>query len=125
MPLPEAEEEISRSRLELEAQLKEPIRHFSYPNPGNGLHFNSIVKRFVANSGYVTAVTSEGGYVHAGDDALALRRVWVSTRPWGMAMDLEREALKRALSARRNGAIRAERSQNAANADAHRVGGAR
>jgi peptidoglycan/xylan/chitin deacetylase (PgdA/CDA1 family) len=98
VPLEEAREEIVKSRDELQARLKQPIYHFSYPNPGGGVHCDAAVKRLVQKSGYLTAVTSQQGYVNSGDDQFELPRVAVERKPWGMPWDLEREALGRALS---------------------------
>lgn len=98
MPLEEARGEIAASKAALESQLKKDVYHFSYPNPGGGVHCDSAVKRLVAEAGYLTAVTSQQGYVRAGDDPFELRRVGVGPTPWGMPWYLEREALERALS---------------------------
>ena len=97
MPLEEAREEVVASKAELEAHLKAPVYHFSYPNPGDGVHANAAVKRLVMESGYLTAVTSRPGYVTGGDDRLELPRVGVGHTPWGMPWYLEKEALGRAL----------------------------
>ena len=98
VPLKEAEEEIFTSKAELEEHLKEPVYHFSYPNPGGGVHCSEAVKGLVAESGYLTAVTSSPGYVKLGDDSLELQRIAVMPKPWGVPWDLEREALGRSLS---------------------------
>jgi peptidoglycan/xylan/chitin deacetylase (PgdA/CDA1 family) len=94
VPPEEAREEIAASRAEIEAELKAPVRHFSYPNPGDGVHCNAAVKRLVAETGYMTAVTSRQGYVTGDDDPLELPRVGVGRAPRGTPWYLEKDALR-------------------------------
>jgi peptidoglycan/xylan/chitin deacetylase (PgdA/CDA1 family) len=98
IPAVEAQDEIVRSRLELQERLREPVRHFSYPNPGDGIHADVAVADLVRGTGYLTAVTSRQGYVQPGDDPFLLHRVWVSPRPWALPLDIERDALRRVAS---------------------------
>jgi peptidoglycan/xylan/chitin deacetylase (PgdA/CDA1 family) len=93
IPLAEAHQEIAESKHELETHLRTPIQHFSYPNPGDGVHADAAVRRLVADVGFSTAVTSRGSYVTAGDDPLVLRRLATGAKAWGLPWDLEREAL--------------------------------
>jgi peptidoglycan/xylan/chitin deacetylase (PgdA/CDA1 family) len=93
IPLSEAREEIAGSKATLESELHTPIHHFSYPNPGAGVHIDAAVERLVADAGFATAVTSRGNYVTAGDDPLGLRRLATGAKAWGLPWDLEREAL--------------------------------
>jgi peptidoglycan/xylan/chitin deacetylase (PgdA/CDA1 family) len=93
IPIAEAEEEIAASKGDLEAHLHTAIRHFSYPNPGNGIHANAAVKRLVGAAGFATGVTSHGNYVLPDDDRLEFRRLATTGKSWGLPWDLERDAL--------------------------------
>jgi peptidoglycan/xylan/chitin deacetylase (PgdA/CDA1 family) len=97
MPADEARDEIAGSRAELAARLRDPILHFSYPNPGDGVHCTAAVRRLVADAGYTSAVTSGQGYVGRHDDRFALARLTVAGRRWTIAWDLERDALRQAI----------------------------
>jgi hypothetical protein len=77
------------------------VRHFSYPNPGSGVHCSPAVKRVVAEAGYATAVTSSDGYLDGRQDRLELPRVRVGPRAWEIAWDIEQRALRQALGPRR------------------------
>jgi peptidoglycan/xylan/chitin deacetylase (PgdA/CDA1 family) len=70
----QAQDEISGSRQALEAQLGCEVRHFCYPYG----RFSSEHSQMARAAGYVTATTTQRGRVHAGDDAMALRRVLVA-----------------------------------------------
>jgi peptidoglycan/xylan/chitin deacetylase (PgdA/CDA1 family) len=74
VPKEEAWIEIFESKQNLEKELAEPILHFSYPNPGDKVNFNSEIKGMAKKAGYVSAVTSMNGYVEYGGDPLELRR---------------------------------------------------
>jgi peptidoglycan/xylan/chitin deacetylase (PgdA/CDA1 family) len=108
-PPTEAAQEIVGSRAALEERLGLAVRHFSYPNPGKGVHWDGPVAQLVVEAGFQTAVTSQSGYVHAGDDALALARMPVSGGPWAFALDLERPALVARLGGRARPAPRPSR----------------
>lgn len=71
----EARDEIISSRAALEKKLSIPIRHFSVPNSGPYPYYNNRVKNLVAESGYVSTVTSAHGFVDAESDLLELRRI--------------------------------------------------
>jgi peptidoglycan/xylan/chitin deacetylase (PgdA/CDA1 family) len=96
IPLGEAREEIVGSRQALEAELGETARHFSYPNPGSGVHWSPAVREIVREAGFATAVTSQSGYVRAGDDLLSLRRLRLGQSPWDIAWDIEADAVRAA-----------------------------
>jgi hypothetical protein len=85
IPLAEAREEILGSKQALEAELGEPALHFSYPNPGAGVHWSPAVREIVREAGFATAVTSQSGYVKAGDDLLSLRRLRLGHTAWDIA----------------------------------------
>ncbi len=97
IPLPEAREEIAGSKQALEAELGEAVLHFSYPNPGSGVHWSAAVRQLVREAGFFTAVTSESGYVNPRDDLFTLRRLRVSHSAWDIAWDMESDALRELL----------------------------
>ena len=72
------QEEISASKKTVEQKLKTEVRHFAYPF-GRNAHVGSEARRWVEQSGFKTAVTTEYGFNAPGDDPFALRRF----TPWG------------------------------------------
>ena len=72
---PEAQQEIISCREALEKKLGIPIRHFSVPNSGPYPYYNDQIKQMVAESGYVSAVTSAHGFAGPESDLLQLRRI--------------------------------------------------
>lgn len=97
IPLAEAREEIVGSKQALEAELGEAVLHFSYPNPGKGVHWSPAVRQLVGEAGFFTAVTSQSGYVKAGDDLFTLRRLRLGQSAWDIAWDIEADAVRAAL----------------------------
>jgi peptidoglycan/xylan/chitin deacetylase (PgdA/CDA1 family) len=71
----DAREEIARCRVALEKKLGIPIRHFSVPNSGPYPYYNDQIKKMVAESGYVSSVTSAPGFAGTDSDLLKLRRI--------------------------------------------------
>lgn len=71
----DARDEIFSCRVALEEKLGIPIRHFSVPNSGPYPYYNTHVKQMVAESGYVSTVTSAHGFVDATSDLLELQRI--------------------------------------------------
>jgi peptidoglycan/xylan/chitin deacetylase (PgdA/CDA1 family) len=71
----DARDEIISCRAALEKKLGIPIRHFSVPNSGPYPYYNGAIKLMVAQSGYVSTVTSAPGFVDARSDLLELRRI--------------------------------------------------
>ncbi|GAB4334229.1 MAG: polysaccharide deacetylase family protein [Calditrichia bacterium] len=71
----EAEREISQSRRFLEAKLKRPADHFSYPNSGPYDYYNEKVRSLVVKAGYRSATTSYQGFAGKDSDLFALRRI--------------------------------------------------
>ena len=90
----EARREIADSRAELSGRLRREVRHFAYPNPGDRTHSTAGLRALIAESGYATAVTSQQGYVKAGDDALQLGRLSVGASAFQIPWDLERDILR-------------------------------
>jgi peptidoglycan/xylan/chitin deacetylase (PgdA/CDA1 family) len=89
----EARREIFTSRDDLEAQLGERVRHFSYPNGRGSAHLTDAVKSLVRDAGFDSSTTSVTGSVVPGDDLLALKRIGIYNRH-GMlpefTLDIER-----------------------------------
>jgi peptidoglycan/xylan/chitin deacetylase (PgdA/CDA1 family) len=71
----EAAIEIAGSKAKIEQELDAPAVHFSYPNPGEGVHVNEPVKTLVRHAGYLTARTSSKGSVCKDSDLLALKGI--------------------------------------------------
>lgn len=63
--------ELRDARAELAAELRHPVDLFCYPNGDN----DDVVRRAVADAGYVCAVTTEAGLNDPGRDPLRLKRV--------------------------------------------------
>jgi peptidoglycan/xylan/chitin deacetylase (PgdA/CDA1 family) len=74
----EAEAEIVTSKRILEAELKQPVRFFAYPNGGPG-DFDDQTKALLRRHDFEAAVTliRGGNPLRAGLDWLALRRVYI------------------------------------------------
>jgi peptidoglycan/xylan/chitin deacetylase (PgdA/CDA1 family) len=71
----EAAIEIAGSKAKIEEELDAPAVHFSYPNPGEGVHVNEAVKNLVCHAGYLTARTSSKGSVRKDSDLFALKGI--------------------------------------------------
>ncbi len=74
----ESEETIKReiisSKRILEERLKEPVRHFAYPNG----HYNEEISRMIARAGFESAVTTESRFNYEGANLLLLGRLCLS-----------------------------------------------
>ncbi len=75
VPVEDARRELLQSKQKLDAQMGEPITHFSYPCPALWPHWNSETLAISKEIGYETAVTTEGGMVRKQDDPLCLHRM--------------------------------------------------
>lgn len=76
MSITEAEDEILRSRADLERELGKPITSFAYPY-GTLADFNSAIAAVLQRSGYRLAFTSQHGAIHPNMDAMLLPRIKV------------------------------------------------
>jgi peptidoglycan/xylan/chitin deacetylase (PgdA/CDA1 family) len=94
---PEAEHELRQSRIRLEAELGEPVFHFSYPNPILEPHWTIATSQLVASAGYRSAVTSQAGPVSARSNSYALQRVSVPNGVDELAWKLECTLLGRSV----------------------------
>ena len=70
-------EEIRGSREDLETILNEPVRHFTYPNPGGGGPVLRIVRKSVEAAGFQTAGSSRAKPINSDIDRLCLPRIGV------------------------------------------------
>ena len=77
LPPAEARTEVSRSKEMLEDLIQRTVTSFSYPMGG----WNRQLRSYVAEAGYVTAVTCRRGRNGAGQDPLTLRRPIVESDP--------------------------------------------
>jgi peptidoglycan/xylan/chitin deacetylase (PgdA/CDA1 family) len=75
VPADEMARELAESKRRLEAALKAPVQHFSYPAPILEPHFSEQSVACTADLGFVTAVTCRRGGVRVGDALLRLRRI--------------------------------------------------
>ncbi|HZQ70132.1 MAG TPA: polysaccharide deacetylase family protein [Terriglobales bacterium] len=73
--LDDARNELAQSKQKLDAELGNPVVHFSYPCPALWPHWNSQTLALSKEVGYETAVTTEGGMVRRQDDPLCLHRM--------------------------------------------------
>jgi peptidoglycan/xylan/chitin deacetylase (PgdA/CDA1 family) len=67
--------ELSESKRQLDVQLGNPVRHFSYPVPALKPHWTPRTVEMSRDAGYATGVTTNPGLVNRDDDPLSLRRV--------------------------------------------------
>jgi peptidoglycan/xylan/chitin deacetylase (PgdA/CDA1 family) len=71
----EARSEILGSKKKLEAELGEPIGHFSYPHPALNPQWSEQTLQITREAGFDSAVLTTRGPVRAGDESLALKRI--------------------------------------------------
>lgn len=74
LPAAQAQEEIHKSRTELENNLGCEVRHFCYPYGW----YKAEHEHMVQQAGYVTATTTHRGRVKPGDNPYALKRIMVA-----------------------------------------------
>lgn len=86
---PEAQYELSQSKLRLEAMLGKPVRHFSYPCPALWPHWTEQTAAQCAAAGYETSVTTLGGLAKKGDNLQLLKRVRPTKTLDGLRWNLE------------------------------------
>ena len=84
-----AEVEFAESKLRLEGELGKPVAHFSYPCPALEPHWSDHTVGLSRKLGYLTGVTTNGGLVRQGDNALALRRIRPTKTIDGLRWNLE------------------------------------
>ncbi len=87
--------EFNESKQALERELGKPIVHFSYPCPALQPHWTERTIQVSRESGYQTAVTTDGGMVRRNDNPLRLRRIRPSKNVTGLRANLEWAFLRR------------------------------
>ena len=86
-----ARREICRGRDVIEAETGQDVIHFAYPN-GRAGDFSDMTQRILRDEGFVSAFTTEPGYVAVTDDPMRLNRcpssasslrdfAWMTARP--------------------------------------------
>src|SRR3984893_13173486 len=87
--LEEASFEMTESKKRLERQLQVAVTHFSYPCPALSPHWTEQTVAASREAGYETAVTTDGGLVRKGDNALWLNRIRPTKTLEGLRWNLE------------------------------------
>lgn len=90
IPPDEVEREVSQSKARLEAELGEPVDHFSYPHPALNPQWNAATTEALARAGYKSAALTTSGLVRRGDSPLALRRIYAADdlRQWEWNLEI-------------------------------------
>lgn len=81
--------EFAESKRALEKELRSPVVHFSYPCPVLQPHWAEHTVSESRQSGYETAVTTDGGLVRRNDNPLCLRRIRPTKDVDGLRWNLE------------------------------------
>lgn len=68
--------EITECKNKLEKELGEPIDHFSYPHPALNPQWSQQTLEITRQAGFKSAVLTTCGPVRAGDEPLALKRIY-------------------------------------------------
>jgi peptidoglycan/xylan/chitin deacetylase (PgdA/CDA1 family) len=85
----EVRHELTESKRLVEAQIKAPVLHFSYPCPALYPNWTQQTLQETRNVGYRTAATTNNGLVHALDDPLELKRLRPTKTVDGLLWNLE------------------------------------
>jgi peptidoglycan/xylan/chitin deacetylase (PgdA/CDA1 family) len=72
----EARSEIAGSKKRLEEEIEAPVDHFSYPHPALNPQWSQQTLNITREAGFKSAALTTCGPVHAGDEALALKRIY-------------------------------------------------
>ena len=95
--LAEARSEILGSKKKLEEKMGEEISHFSYPHPALNPQWSKDTLAITREAGFKSAVLTTRGSVRAGDDPLALKRIYSSNEPEQFMWNLQTTFLGRSL----------------------------
>ena len=71
-----ARSEILGCKQRLEEKLGTPVKDFSYPHPALNPHWSSQTLEITQEAGFKSAVLTTYGAVRAGDDSLAMKRMY-------------------------------------------------
>jgi len=72
----EAQLEITECKKKLEMEIGEPIEHFSYPHPALNPQWSKRTLEITREAGFKSAALTTCGPVRAGDEPLALKRIY-------------------------------------------------
>lgn len=78
LPEEQQQQEISRSKQQLEEWLDAPVRHFAYPNGAEGVDFDNTAVQVVQQAGFSSAVVTNWGVSDANTPPHLLKRF----TPW-------------------------------------------
>ncbi len=95
----DARSELTDSKLKLEKELGEAVKHFAYPHPALNPQWNETTLKITEELGYATAVTTTLGAVRAGARPLAIPRTYIPRGESDFLWHIERTLLFR------NGAV--------------------
>jgi len=82
--------EFTESKQLLTARLNTVIRHFAYPAPALSPNWNEQTVTLCRKAGYESAVTTNNGLVHSGDNPLHLKRIRPTKTVEGLRWNLEK-----------------------------------
>jgi peptidoglycan/xylan/chitin deacetylase (PgdA/CDA1 family) len=85
----DAVRELMESKQRLELNLETPIQHFSYPCPALSPHWSAQTAEQTQLAGYETAVTTDNGLTHSGDNPFCLKRLRPTKTVAGLRWNLE------------------------------------
>jgi len=74
----EAQSEIMGCKKRLEEEVGAPVEHFSYPHPALNPHWSKQTLEITREAGFKSAALTTPGPVHAGDDPLAMKRIYAA-----------------------------------------------
>lgn len=86
----EARSELTDSKLKLEKELGELVKHFSYPHPALNPQWNESTLKITEELGYTTAVTTTCGAVRADARPLAIPRTYIPREEGEFLWHIER-----------------------------------
>ena len=78
LPEEQQQQEISRSKQQLEEWLGQSVQHFAYPNGVQGVDFDDTTTEIVIRSGFASAVVTNWGVSDANTPPHLLKRF----TPW-------------------------------------------
>lgn len=75
----EAQSEIAGCKKRLEEVVGAPVEHFSYPHPALNPHWSKQTLEITREAGFKSAALTTKGPVRAGDDPLAMKRIYAAS----------------------------------------------
>ena len=99
IPADEARRELADSKLKLEKELRQPVKHFCYPHPALSPQWDENTLKITEELGYATAVTTTCSAVRADARPLAIPRTYIPRDESEFLWHLERTLLFRARKA--------------------------